>query len=319
MSHDQPSSPSAGSGAPLDDKAVKLLQKALLAAPADWETRGYLVRHYIAARNWETARTCLAEAPTPPETEEDWLAQARVEAEFDRAAAIQTLTGVLQRNKACARAYLQLAHVYRRQDLKEEARKKYGAATLLDETLTDPEWEVWLGQAPAAQTPAVPPQLLPAGPAKSESVSPEEVAAAVKDATAGDAVPCVTFADIGGMTEVIDRIRMNIIYPFKNPEVFRKFNRKAGGGILLYGPPGCGKTHIARATAGECNATFQSIAITDVLSKWLGESEAGAAPRAHGVVHRRDRCDRREPQRCGFERRPHCERAADGDGRHLRR
>jgi SpoVK/Ycf46/Vps4 family AAA+-type ATPase len=66
---------------------------------------------------------------------------------------------------------------------------------------------------------------------------------------------------------------MNIIDPFKNPEVFRKFNKKPGGGILMYGPPGCGKTHIARATAGECGAVFISIAITDILSKWLGESE----------------------------------------------
>ncbi|MDB6155321.1 MAG: ATPase family associated with various cellular, partial [Chthoniobacteraceae bacterium] len=82
-----------------------------------------------------------------------------------------------------------------------------------------------------------------------------------------------TFDDIGGMEEVIERIRMNIIYPFKNPEIFRKFNKKSGGGILMYGPPGCGKTHIARATAGECQAAFISIAITDILSKWLGESE----------------------------------------------
>ena len=75
------------------------------------------------------------------------------------------------------------------------------------------------------------------------------------------------------MEEVIERIRMNIIYPFKNPEVFKKFNKQPGGGILMYGPPGCGKTHIARATAGECDAAFISLAITDVLSKWLGESE----------------------------------------------
>ena len=75
------------------------------------------------------------------------------------------------------------------------------------------------------------------------------------------------------MEEVIERVRMNIIYPFRNPEVFRKFNRSAGGGILMYGPPGCGKTHLARATAGECNAKFMSVAITDILSKWIGESE----------------------------------------------
>jgi len=83
----------------------------------------------------------------------------------------------------------------------------------------------------------------------------------------------VTFDDIGGMEDVIERIRMNIIYPFKNPAVFQKFNKKPGGGILMYGPPGCGKTHIARATAGECGAVFISIAITDILSRWLGESE----------------------------------------------
>jgi len=83
----------------------------------------------------------------------------------------------------------------------------------------------------------------------------------------------VTFDDIGGMQEVIERVRMNIIYPFKNPDVFRKFNKRSGGGILLYGPPGCGKTHLARATAGECGARFVSVAITDILSKWLGESE----------------------------------------------
>ena len=75
------------------------------------------------------------------------------------------------------------------------------------------------------------------------------------------------------MVEVIERIRMNIIYPFKNPEIFQKFKKKPGGGILMYGPPGCGKTHIARATAGECGAAFMTISITDILSKWLGESE----------------------------------------------
>ncbi|MGH7991639.1 MAG: ATP-binding protein, partial [Limisphaerales bacterium] len=82
-----------------------------------------------------------------------------------------------------------------------------------------------------------------------------------------------TFDDVGGMEDVIQRIRMNIIYPFKNPEVFKKFKKKPGGGILMFGPPGCGKTHIARATAGECGATFMAISITDILSKWLGESE----------------------------------------------
>jgi SpoVK/Ycf46/Vps4 family AAA+-type ATPase len=103
-------------------------------------------------------------------------------------------------------------------------------------------------------------------------VSSEETAAALAALEEGEQ-PRTTFNDIGGMQDVIERIRMNIIYPFKNPAVFQKFNKKPGGGILLYGPPGCGKTHIARATAGECGAVFITVAITDILSKWLGESE----------------------------------------------
>jgi SpoVK/Ycf46/Vps4 family AAA+-type ATPase len=66
---------------------------------------------------------------------------------------------------------------------------------------------------------------------------------------------------------------MNIIYPFQNPELFRSYGKKVGGGILLYGPPGCGKTHIARATAGECKAHFVSINIHDILDMYIGQSE----------------------------------------------
>jgi transitional endoplasmic reticulum ATPase len=255
-----------------DEMAVRLLKKALAASPGDWETRNYLVAHYASAKAWNLARACLAEAPVPADAEADLLLSARVEAEFDLSSAARLLSGILERNKACAQAYLQLAHIFRRQGLKEEAARKYGAATLLDESLSDPEWESWLGRAPPAAVPTATRPVASDGEIASGEVSAEEMAQAVKDATAS-AIPRVTFADIGGMTDVIDRIRMNIILPFKNPDLFKKFNRKPGGGILLYGPPGCGKTHIARATAGECDAAFCSIAITDVLSKWLGESE----------------------------------------------
>lgn len=83
----------------------------------------------------------------------------------------------------------------------------------------------------------------------------------------------VTFADIGGLDEVKDQIRRKIILPFQKPSLYQKFRRKAGGGILLYGPPGCGKTMLARATAGECDAKFISIRIPDILDMYIGESE----------------------------------------------
>ncbi|HSX59595.1 MAG TPA: ATP-binding protein [Tahibacter sp.] len=83
----------------------------------------------------------------------------------------------------------------------------------------------------------------------------------------------VTFADVGGLAEVKQQIRRRIITPFQKPSLFERFRRKAGGGILLYGPPGCGKTLLARATAGECGAKFFNVAINDVLDMWMGESE----------------------------------------------
>jgi SpoVK/Ycf46/Vps4 family AAA+-type ATPase len=85
--------------------------------------------------------------------------------------------------------------------------------------------------------------------------------------------PKVDFSDVGGMDNVKDEIRLKIILPLTNKELYAAYGKKAGGGILLYGPPGCGKTHIARATAGEVKAAFMSVGLNDVLDMWIGRSE----------------------------------------------
>jgi transitional endoplasmic reticulum ATPase len=82
-----------------------------------------------------------------------------------------------------------------------------------------------------------------------------------------------TFADVGGLEDVKRDISRKIILPFKKPGLFDKFKRKAGGGVLLYGPPGCGKTMMARATAGEVGASFISTEISEVLDMYIGQSE----------------------------------------------
>ena len=87
----------------------------------------------------------------------------------------------------------------------------------------------------------------------------------------------VRFADIAGMKEIKKVIRRRIVDPFVNPSLFQKFKRKAGGGVLLYGPPGCGKTMIAKAIATECKATFHSVGISDILTMYIGESEYNLA------------------------------------------
>jgi transitional endoplasmic reticulum ATPase len=87
----------------------------------------------------------------------------------------------------------------------------------------------------------------------------------------------IRFSSIVGMDDLKKTIRIKIIEPFINPGLFQRFRKQAGGGILLYGPPGCGKTMIARAVANECNAEFMSIGISDVLNMWIGESERNLA------------------------------------------
>ncbi len=85
--------------------------------------------------------------------------------------------------------------------------------------------------------------------------------------------PDLRFADVGGMKRVKDEIAIKIVEPLRNPDLYKAFGKKIGGGILLYGPPGCGKTFIARATAGEINAKFINIGLHDILDMWIGNSE----------------------------------------------
>ena len=85
--------------------------------------------------------------------------------------------------------------------------------------------------------------------------------------------PTINFDDVGGMESVKKEIELKIIRPLLHPELYKAYGKKVGGGILLYGPPGCGKTYLAKATAGQVNAKFINVGLNDILDMWIGNSE----------------------------------------------
>jgi transitional endoplasmic reticulum ATPase len=87
------------------------------------------------------------------------------------------------------------------------------------------------------------------------------------------AIPVVTYEDIGGMRDVIQKVREMIELPLRHPELFERLGVEPPKGVLLYGPPGTGKTLLAKAVANESGANFISISGPEVMSKWYGESE----------------------------------------------
>ena len=87
-------------------------------------------------------------------------------------------------------------------------------------------------------------------------------------------VPNVKWEDIGGLEETKKQLQEMILFPIEHPEKFHKFGMQPSKGVLFYGPPGCGKTLLAKAVASECSANFISIKGPELLTMWFGESEA---------------------------------------------
>jgi ATP-dependent 26S proteasome regulatory subunit len=85
--------------------------------------------------------------------------------------------------------------------------------------------------------------------------------------------PGVRLADVGGMSEVKARLEAAFLAPMRNPELSRLYGKSLKGGLLLYGPPGCGKTFLAKAVAGELGARFYGVTLADVLDMYIGQSE----------------------------------------------
>ncbi len=171
-----------------------------------------------------------------------------------------------------APAHLLLARLHAGEGNLPAARTSYERALALDPTGQDPSLEKELhGRGAKPEPPkSEPEKVTVAGQGWTPEGDGDEGAAS---GVAEIERPKLTFAEIGGMESIKEEIRMKIIHPLKNPQLFKAYGKKIGGGVLLYGPPGCGKTLLSRATAGEIKANFLSIGIHQILDLYLGNSE----------------------------------------------
>src|SRR5271157_5680781 len=102
----------------------------------------------------------------------------------------------------------------------------------------------------------------------------DSASAGIDEADAYDAEHVgLTLADVAGMTEVKERLEAAFLAPMRNPDLRRLYGKSLRGGLLLYGPPGCGKTFIARAVAGELGARFIAVSFADIIDMFVGQSE----------------------------------------------
>lgn len=242
----------------MSDKTIDLLRRLLRERPRDVETRMHLAELLRAVGDSAGARKEAEETLRlkpdhgPART---LLASILYDAGSDAQAA-EHLERAIKGRPDDAEAHLLLARVLVRKGESARAEEHYEQAIALRPDLEDGDLQRAIARPQSAERVRVTAQPAPA-------------AASTFEAEA----PSLTFADVGGMEEVKESLRMNILLPLQKPEMFRGYGKKAGGGILMYGPPGCGKTHLARATAGECHARFFAVGLPDILDMYIGQSE----------------------------------------------
>jgi transitional endoplasmic reticulum ATPase len=177
-------------------------------------------------------------------------------------AAFVVVEALLEQHEQLAPAHLLHARLLLASQQPDAAREAYAHALRLDPGLADAALGTALQTNAPRRVPASGPAAGPGEPAPSPAPSP-----------LGLEKPRITFQDVGGMEAVKEEIQLKIIHPLHFPDLYKAYGKATGGGLLLYGPPGCGKTYLARATAGEVQANFLSVGIAEILDMWLGNSE----------------------------------------------
>ena len=247
-----------------NDAAVEALKNAVSLAPGNAELASQLIKLLVGLLRYEeaeqAARFSLQQNPKSVPLQ---LAMAEIYCRQGKDSHALAIVETLAKGKDTdPRAMVVHARLLQRGGDIRGAVSTYRDAVDRDDEVADPELESLLGiedfrEHDSSEEPE---------PAAWQSDDDEEIEIQAERPEEG-------FEAVGGMEPVKEEIRVKIIYPLEHADMYAAYGKKIGGGILLYGPPGCGKTHLARATAGEVKAKFLSVGISDVLDMWIGNSE----------------------------------------------
>lgn len=248
---------------PADDPLAPL-REALNVSPTNVPLRLHLADALAAAGRSDDAEALLKEGLTrTPADARLKLGLARLYLKQGKVSAGIVVCEGLTKGDGPAEAFALLARLHLKAGDHDRAAAAYRQAVHLDPAAVDTE----LAAQFASDEDDEPDDSdlegrVPAGGFAEEGDSPAEVER-----------PKVTFADVGGMDAVKEEVRLKIIYPMAHADLYKAYGKAVGGGLLLYGPPGCGKTHLARATAGEVQASFVAVGLHDILNMWFGNTE----------------------------------------------
>jgi AAA+ superfamily predicted ATPase len=262
---------------------INVLREALRHSPDNLPLRLLFAQSCLDDLQFEEARESYEHVLSlSPGHEGACLGIVRVlfcEARFSEA--IVRAEALVKAHPSFAAAHLMLARLHLAEGDKAAAIDSYRTAVKMDRGFMDEPLAKRLGIPPGGQeSDELRPVAMGAGASGGwREVQPGGEPESGPDFAAEIEKPALTFAEVGGMDQLKQQIRMRILHPMKHPELFRAYGKSAGGGVLLYGPPGCGKTLISRATAGEIDANFFCIGLHDILDMWIGSSEKNL----HGV------------------------------------
>jgi transitional endoplasmic reticulum ATPase len=253
------------------ESSIEALRQALRVSPENLPLRLHLAEVLAQAQRWGEAEAELREIlRIDPEEEEAKVELARVLHRQKRSSEALFLLRQISApsDRIRGRSHRLAADVLLELGQVEKARDEYGKAVEADPSQAD--------EAFAEQIDPDDDDLpVGRGPSRISLRNDDEPGTTRIEPEA----PTISFTDVGGLEALKEEIRLKIIHPMKHPELFAAYGKEVGGGVLLYGPPGCGKTFLARATAGEVRSPFLAVGIHDVLDMWLGQSERNL----HGI------------------------------------